>query len=83
MKELGKYDSALQMFVEKPREVDMSGLRFLRFLAERGRFSNRPLSVPMGDNVKKLTEPEIRDYAMKQADSMGDKLALPVIPEGR
>ena len=35
MKSLGRYDSALQMFVEEPREPDLARLTFLRWLVER------------------------------------------------
>lgn len=37
MKAVGRYDSALQMFVEEPREPDMRRLSFMRWLAENGR----------------------------------------------
>jgi hypothetical protein len=36
----GRYDGALQMFVESPRETDARTLRFLRWLAERGRLEH-------------------------------------------
>ena len=36
--ELGRYDTALQMFVEAPRELDMERLRWLRWLNDRGYF---------------------------------------------
>lgn len=38
---MGKYDSSLQMFVQSPRELDMSRLAFLRWLAEAGRLEHR------------------------------------------
>jgi hypothetical protein len=40
MSALGQYDGALQMFVEAPREADVAHLRFLRWLAERGRLDH-------------------------------------------
>lgn len=35
MAKLGKFDSALQMFVMEEVEVDLNRLRFLRWLGER------------------------------------------------
>ncbi|MGE3267566.1 MAG: hypothetical protein AB7P40_02390, partial [Chloroflexota bacterium] len=37
---MGKYDSSLQMFVQSPRELDLSRLAFLRWLAEAGRLEH-------------------------------------------
>ena len=34
------YDGSVQMFVVTPREVDVRQLRFLRWLAERGRLEH-------------------------------------------
>lgn len=69
MRELGRFDTALQMFVEKPKEADINHLRFMRFRAERGDFGYKPVSVPRGDFLFKLTDAEIRAYAMIQADT--------------
>lgn len=69
MKEIGRYDTSLQMFVEKPHEVDMNHLRFMRFKAERGDFGYKPVSVPRGDYLFRLSDTEIRAYAMVQADT--------------
>lgn len=49
------YDSALQMFVQTPRPVDMSRLSFLRWLAEHGRLEHRIAGPSSGDLV---TPPE-------------------------
>jgi hypothetical protein len=49
MKSLGRYDSALQMFVEEPREPDLARLTFLRWLAERGRLDRGPAGAPSGE----------------------------------
>ena len=69
MKELDRYDYDLQMFVDTPRNPDIGYLRLLRFQAERGDFGYKPISVPRGDNVFRLTDAEIRKYAMQEADS--------------
>ncbi len=68
MKELGRYDTDLQMFVEKPREVNMNHLRFMRDLMEKGKFGRQPIGVPKGEFVFRLSDPEIRRYAMMQGD---------------
>lgn len=68
MKELGRFDVDLQMFVEKPREANMQHLTFLRKLAEKGTFGPKPLSVPRGDNVFRMSLGDINKYAMQQAD---------------
>jgi hypothetical protein len=49
MKSLGRYDSALQMFVEEPREPDLARLTFLRWLVERGRLDHGPAGAPSGE----------------------------------
>lgn len=49
MKELGQYDTSLQMFVEKPRPVNSSKLLFQRYLAETGHFDHAPMSAPVGE----------------------------------
>lgn len=46
MKELGRYDKDLQMFVETPHPVNLGRLRFMRFIAER---DGRTVSDPAGD----------------------------------
>lgn len=68
-KEIGRYDSDLQMFVEpKPLVPRMNHIRELRWRAENGLTSNRPMSGPRGDLVFNLTDVEIKNYAMQQAD---------------
>lgn len=43
------YDTDLQMFVEKPREIDLSRLRFLRWLSENGRLEHSPSGEADGE----------------------------------
>lgn len=45
MKEIGRYDTDLQMFVEAPKPIDRGKLKFMRFIAER---EGRTLSEPVG-----------------------------------
>lgn len=73
IKELGRYDTDIQMFVEAPRDPKMSHIRFLRGLAEKGAFGPKPLSVPRGDLLFKLSDQEIFKYAMVQADQTPDQ----------
>jgi len=80
MKELGRFDPDLEMFVEpKPLTPRINHLRDLRRRAEKGEFGPKPLSVPRGDNVFRLSDIEIRNYAMLQ----GDKELKPETPTDR
>jgi hypothetical protein len=45
MKAVGSYDSALQMFVEEPRNVDLKRVTFIRWLVENNRLEH-PVSGP-------------------------------------
>ena len=49
MKEIGRYDTSLQMFVEEPRPVDSGRLRFMRWLGEQGRLEHAVAGPPQGD----------------------------------
>ena len=70
MTEIGKFDTGLGMFVAKePLEPKITHLRELRWRAEKGYFGHLPLSTPRGANLFKLTDEEIKYYAMKQADT--------------
>ena len=51
MKAVGRYDSALQMFVEEPREPDLARLTFLRWLVENNRLEHGVLGPASGDFV--------------------------------
>jgi hypothetical protein len=61
MKPGGRYDSALQMFVEEPREPDLLRLTFLRWLVEHDRLEH-PVSGPAsGELVVALARAEIAE----------------------
>ena len=47
------YDGNLQMFCEPPAELDPATLRFLRWLAERGRLEHQT-SGPAGGELGEL-----------------------------
>lgn len=64
--ELGRFDTETQMFVEPVHDVDMPHLRFHRWIAER---EGRSISTPRGENLFRLSNPEIKRYAMIEADS--------------
>ena len=49
MKAVGRYDTALQMFVEEPREPDMNRLAFLRWLVENDRLEHGVIGPVSGE----------------------------------
>ena len=77
-KEMGRYDSALQMFVQGVREPDMGHLKMLRMQADRGDFGPKPLSAPKGEFLFKLSDAEIVDHIAKQtyAEKLRDHIAI-------
>lgn len=68
MKELGRFDPDLEMFVEAMKEPDIKHLTFIRRLAERNVFGHLPLSVPKGEQVFKMSNADVRRYAMIQGN---------------
>jgi hypothetical protein len=42
------YDGEVQMFVQRPREIDLAHLRFLRWLAVRGCLEHEPVGRSYG-----------------------------------
>lgn len=62
MAAMGQYDSALQMFVQTPRPIDMTRLTFMRWLAEHDRLEHRiagPSSGPLVVQPAVLPTPEV------------------------
>ncbi len=57
MKAVGRYDSALQMFVEEPRDPDLRRLSFLRWLVENDRLEH-PALGPASGELAMLNEDE-------------------------
>ncbi len=51
MRAVGRYDTALQMFVEETREPDLRRLTFLRWLVENGRLEHKPFGPSSGELV--------------------------------
>ena len=44
-----RYDGNLQMFCEPVHEVDLTKLRFLRWLIEQGKLEHPPFGEPAGE----------------------------------
>ena len=59
MKAVGRYDSALQMFVEEPREPDLRRLTFLRWLIEHNRLEHPAVGPASGELVVAMAQVEI------------------------
>jgi hypothetical protein len=51
---VGVYDGDLQMFVEKPRELDLEKLRFLRWMVEQGKLEHAAAGHSSGKLVRLL-----------------------------
>ena len=49
MKEIGRYDSSLQMFVEKPKDLNLGTLLMWRMRAEKGSAGRLPEGRPAGE----------------------------------
>ena len=56
MKAVGRYDTALQMFVEEPREPDLRRLTFMRWLVENNRLEHGVVGPASGELV--VVEPQ-------------------------
>lgn len=46
---VGRYEGALQMFVEGPRDADPAFLNFVRWLVEHGRLEHRAAGPATGE----------------------------------
>ena len=64
MKAVGRYDSALQMFVEEPREPDLRRLTFLRWLVENDRLEHPAIGQPSGELVVMLAQADIAELPL-------------------
>jgi hypothetical protein len=45
----GLYDKDLQMYRDRPREIDLKKLMFLRWLAEQGKLEHETFGKPSGE----------------------------------
>lgn len=64
MKAVGRYDSALQMFVEEPREPDMNRLTFLRWLVENDRLEHGVTGPASGEFVVLKAKTDIAELPL-------------------
>jgi len=48
------YDGEVQMYVQRPREIDLAHLRFLRWLAVRGYLEHAPAGQSYGVYARDL-----------------------------
>ena len=64
MKTVGRYDSALQMFVEEPREVDLRRLSFMRWLIENNRLEHPVVGPACGELVVVAAQTEIAELPL-------------------
>jgi hypothetical protein len=62
------YDGEVQMFVQRPREIDLAHLRFLRWLAVRGSLEHEPAGRPYGVYA-------LDDVVLTQTDSVRSGVA--------
>lgn len=54
---VGRYDTALQMFVDEPRILNLNHLAYLRYLAETGRLEHAVESAPSGPVLDDVRAP--------------------------
>ena len=54
MKALDSYDTDLQMFVDGEHALDLTRLRFLRWLAEQGKLEHAVAGEPTGELARLL-----------------------------
>jgi len=64
MQAIGRYDSALQMFVEEPREPDMKRLTFLRWLVENDRLEHGVIGPASGELAVLKAKAEIAELPL-------------------
>ena len=59
------YDSEVQMFVERPREIDLAHLCFLRWLADRGYLEHAPAGRSYGVYARDAAVPAQTDQVRR------------------
>ena len=64
MKAVGRYDSALQMFVEEPRDPDLRQLTFLRWLIENNRLEHPAEGTASGELVVAMAQAELAELPL-------------------
>ena len=64
MKAVGQYDSALQMFVEAPRDPDLRRLTFLRWLIDNNRLEHPAVGPASGELVVAMAQAEVAELPL-------------------
>lgn len=64
MKAVGRYDTALQMFVEETREPDLRRLSFLRWLVENNRLEHPVIGPASGEFVVLSAQAEVAELPL-------------------
>jgi hypothetical protein len=64
MKAVGRYDTALQMFVEETREPDLRQLTFLRWLVENNRLEHPVVGPATGELVVVPAQTDIAELPL-------------------
>jgi hypothetical protein len=64
MKAVGRYDSALQMFVEEPCEPNLNKLTFLRWLIENNRLEHPVVGPASGELVVAAAQEQIAELPL-------------------
>jgi hypothetical protein len=64
MKAVGRYDTALQMFVEEPRDPDLRRLTFLRWLVDNNRLEHPAVGPASGELVVAMAQAEIAELPL-------------------
>jgi hypothetical protein len=64
MKAVGRYDTALQMFVEEPRDPDLARLGFLRWLIDNNRLEHPAVGPASGELVVAAAQAEISELPL-------------------
>lgn len=66
LKENGRYDGSLHMFVEAARSPDPRRLRFLRWLVEHNRFGRPPVGPSSGE-LAPVTDEDVPEPTLPSA----------------
>ena len=73
MKELGRYDTDLQMFVEKPHELDQNKLEYHRYLANAGYHADDMYSDKMIEEATKRDAAALGEVRAKLAEHVANQ----------
>ncbi len=63
-KEIGQFDSEMEMFVEAPHELDQNHLNFQRWLIDHGRSEHEPSGPPVRGIIYDIQDHIAKNGAM-------------------